>query len=980
YYDAQGLAKFEDMVGTELQIAYRQGPVTIYRVEGSGAREVGRTDESPPTVLQGLRDWVGRQWVPGRVRAEGPVPSPTDAALQRSGPSLMLDRPVDQLPILRDRGWNRVARDATVAAVAIWWLVLQLIGLAAWPLVACVCSRLGDSGYGLAKGIGLLVVSYLVWIGSSLRLVANSPPVAWLALAFLAGVSLVLWRVRRCDLAAVWKTNRRIILIEEGLFAVAFLAFVGLRLLNPDLWHPFFGGEKMMEIAFLNALTKSAYMPPYDPFFAGGYVNYYYYGHFMVALLVKLTGVTPEVGFNLAVPTFFGLTILHCFMVGYWMVEVFGPGRRLSEVEAPASGDGRAGLVASRAMSQTVAKGECGKEWARGGGVADAVGCRRPEMPRADAIEVARLSPACVWAGVSAAALVAAAANMSAVVQLLEGLGRIGGASFSGRITWDDLSRVVSGLGLLLRGKAEMPAFDYWYRATRIIPYTINEFPFFGFLFADLHPHVIGIPFTVLVVALFVVLIRDDVPHGVDTALRWSVVAVAVGALGVINTWDLPTYLGGLGCVLVYRGFRSRGLRGIVVGAITSLAVAALSLALYSPFYLGYRPPDLSLALVPPADRTHLSRFVTIWGLQLFLVISLVGVWAVRDRPWRRLLRLGRRAPGQSLCSSGRSRRAVALRWVLSLATLVLITALVWLLRDMLVIVLLAALLAFAGVLLLASGRNETIFLQRLMLFIGLGILLGVEVVYVRDWLAESEWRRMNTVFKFYVQAWVLIGLAIGAALPDLWRRIVRRRHALAPAWVGALGLLVFSSALYPVMAIPARVGERFPGAQPPIGTLNGTAYMRTAIYGWPDGGHRIELKYDREAIEWLLRNVEATPVIAEAPLGYYREGGLRVSAYTGLPTIVGAHEREQRPMDQVSAREDDAAELYHTTDTGAMLGILRRYRVKYVYVGQLERNVYPGPGLTKFDDLTKAGMLARVFHNDGVDIYEVLCDWDAGC
>jgi YYY domain-containing protein len=538
----------------------------------------------------------------------------------------------------------------------------------------------------------------------------------------------------------------------------------------------------------------------------------------------------------------------------------------------------------------------------------------------------------------------------------------------------------VPGLWLLLTGRAQLPAFDYWYRATRIIPHTINEFPFFSFLFADLHPHMIGIPFTVLAVALFLVLIHGEAPGRVGAVARWLVVALVVGALGVINTWDLPTYLGVLGCVLVYRGWKARGLRGIVVGAITSLLVAAISLALYSPFFLHYRTPDLSLALVPPPDRTHLSRFMTVWGLQLFLVISLVSAWAVRDRPWRRLLRLGRGSLGQSPCSLAGSRRPIVLRWALRLAALVLITALIWLLRDMLVAALLAVLLAFTGILLLASGRNETVFLQRLMLFVGLGLLLGVEVVYLRDWLAESEWRRMNTVFKFYIQAWVLIGLASGAALPEFWRRIMRRRRTLALVWSGALALLVVSSLAYLVMGIPARVTERFPGAHPPIGTLDGTAYMRTAIYHWPDQDHPIELKYDREAVQWLLRHVEGTPVIAEAPLGYYRAGGLRVSAYTGLPTIVGAHQREQRPMDQVSAREGDAAELYRTTDTSAMLDILRRYRVRYVYVGQLERNVYPGPGLAKFEELTKAGTLARVFHNDRVDIYEVSCDWDADC
>jgi len=148
---------------------------------------------------------------------------------------------------------------------------------------------------------------------------------------------------------------------------------------------------------------------------------------------------------------------------------------------------------------------------------------------------------------------------------------------------------------------------------------------------------------------------------------------------------------------------------------------------------------------------------------------------------------------------------------------------------------------------------------------------------------------------------------------------------------------------------------------------------MTTAIYYWPDAEHPIELKYDREAIEWLWHHVEGTPVIAEAPLAFYREGGLRVASYTGLPTIVGAHEREQRPWDQVGPREEDAAALYTTTDVDQARTILERYRVRYIYVGQLERVAYPGPGLDKFDRLVQDGTCARVFHNERVDIYEVL-------
>jgi uncharacterized membrane protein len=113
--------------------------------------------------------------------------------------------------------------------------------------------------------------------------------------------------------------------------------------------------------------------------------------------------------------------------------------------------------------------------------------------------------------------------------------------------------------------------------------------------------------------------------------------------------------------------------------------------------------------------------------------------------------------------------------------------------------------------------------------------------------------------------------------------------------------------------------------------------------------------------------------VVAEAPLPYYREFGLKVASYTGLPTLLGAHQNEQRYDWQVGPRSDDANNLYRTTDLEEARQLISRLHVTYIYVGQLERSVYPTEGLEKFEGLRTAGELGLVYENPGVRVYEVL-------
>src|SRR3970282_777578 len=90
-----------------------------------------------------------------------------------------------------------------------------------------------------------------------------------------------------------------------------------IRLGNPDLWHPWKGGEKPMDFSYFNAVLKSTTFPPYDPWYAGGYLNYYYYGFVVVGALVKFLGIVSAIAYNLILPPVSALIAMGAFSLGW---------------------------------------------------------------------------------------------------------------------------------------------------------------------------------------------------------------------------------------------------------------------------------------------------------------------------------------------------------------------------------------------------------------------------------------------------------------------------------------------------------------------------------------------------------------------------------------------------------------------------------------------------------------------------------------
>jgi uncharacterized membrane protein len=274
---------------------------------------------------------------------------------------------------------------------------------------------------------------------------------------------------------------------------------------------------------------------------------------------------------------------------------------------------------------------------------------------------------------------------------------------------------------------------------------------------------------------------------------------------------------------------------------------------------------------------------------------------------------------------------------------------------------------------LLALFRPRLLGIERFWLYLvllGLAMTLGVEVLVL-----QGDIGRMNTVFKFYLQVWLIWAVAAAVALAWMVPRL-RRWSQGRGVWAGVLAALVFFAALYPPLATSAKVRDRF---DPSLGPgLDGWEYMETASY-WDPAGAEYELKWDLEAMRWMLDNVVGSPVILEGHTPEYRWGS-RYSVNTGLPTVLGWnwHQRQQRAaadQQEIWDRASDVETIYNAPLIETAEPLLREYDVRYIVVGPLERAYYDPGGLHKFEWMVAEGALEVAFSNEGVVVYEVT--WD---
>ncbi|QPC81577.1 glycosyltransferase family 39 protein [Phototrophicus methaneseepsis] len=917
-----------------------------------------------------------------------------------------------------------LATNDNIAVIA-WWLVMMIFGFVTWPLLFVAFPRMADRGYGFAKLMGLLIIAWVAWVLGTLHVTAWSQLGIFVLLIALALFSLAVARRHLSDIQAYVRAHWQRLLWMELLTIALFLIFIGVRMTNPDLWHYIKGGEKPMDFAYFNAVLRSTVFPPYDPWFSGGYINYYYFGYVVVGSPVLLLKMVPSFAYNLIVPTLFALTGIGAFSVAFNIVAAMTD-RRYGAQEPIAPPRGSAWLAGVAAIVLCLGVGNLDTVRVLVNGVATMGGYQQytsiEEYYRDQYLEQYGTYN-----------------NTSGTLSLpaereTELTSRLGSAFIWDRLSyeWNNFTSLVSGitrgLNQLAQGRTLLINSDRWYWGpTRVLteaPVTsggaITEMPYFTFVYGDLHAHMISMP-VIMFAMLFVFNEVWAAGRGERSAFARGLAicmgALAVGLMAAINTWDWPSFMVlstvGLGYAwwLRNRRLNRRSVLDMLwtIGGflVISRVVALPHTSWYAAVYQSIEPYA--------GRRTPLWAYFDIHGLFLFLIVSLL-IWETA--------RWFREVPMHSLRGKGNWVSAGAM--VAGIGTVIAIAMAMMGYQVALIVI---PLILWIAALFFRPGQSRAMQYVLVLIGFSLALTLAVEIVVL-----TGDIGRQNTVFKFYMQVWLMFSVAGGVAFAWLFAGSDFWRNRLRFVWYIPLMLLFVIAAMYPITATRARSVDRYAPSsglyhlvlpeetmesiaayyyltpswlrelngmvadgEPIAGqtltiipesdidtaplTLQGLNYMTYAVHHpyKAESPALISLSTDYNIIRWMQENVVGAPTLIEGrnPASEYTWTS-RISINTGLPSVLGwnFHQRQQRTFNplplMVQYREGNVNYFYNTTDIAGAVNILRAYDVTYIILAGYERAYYDAAGLDKFALMEEMGLIHIAYTDGNGFVYEV--------
>jgi uncharacterized membrane protein len=872
------------------------------------------------------------------------------------------------------------------------WALVEVLGVGCLPLSFAIFHNLPDRGWAFSKAMGMVTLAFCVWLPLVCILVLPFSQQFILGIGLiLAACSILAWLRLGREVAKVVRHNLIYVVATEIVFLGMVFLLGWVRSFGPDIR----SYEMFMDEGFVASIMRSPHFPPNDMWFSGYSINYYYYAHYTIAVLAKFLGQSPSVAFNTGICIFFGLCAVNLFGL---TTNVVAWARHLRKHV--------------RAKKTT------------------------PIEPIEPTTALPALLPAIPY-GILSCLMALIFGNLAATQQWWISHDS---PNFDLYGFWFGSTRVLSPAATTIN---EFPAFSFllscFHAHVLTLAFTVLAMALAFNLFLAAKGKgllvfgqgwrlPITLTFTALVIGGLFIMNSWDYP----TYMGITVICI------ILQQW--LAHNSRLSTKLLLNILLSAG------------ALVALSLIFYLPFLLNFVAPSQGIGLVTPNLRSLLNQELLIYGLFAFVFLSLLLVSVFKSPLFTRvelaelLVKPGELpadttfaydiqkvdAPVDVLTDTasfdtssevtveektqtdegeeveeGKEQKIESvtthdapvsrLRDVFSPGFIMFTLCVIYLVACLIALRVIqnsttfvaSSSLAVLGVgLVFYHLRNRAHAFALLLGAVAFALVAVCEIIYLRDVFAGTDYERMNTVFKFYFQAWVLLSVACGVGVFFVIDGFLERirltrvvaaisRYVIFGIWSLLFLLLVLASMVYPLNAPYARYARIDTTSSTPhlvhSPTLDGLAYMATCKPPSCD----YDTSGDYKAIVWLNTNVQGDPGIVEAIGDDYSSYG-RISAFTGLSAPMGwiGHEYQWRVIwitksaannGEYQRRSSDVDQIYTSTDANTVLSIMAHDQVQYLYVGALERVKYPHSNLSRYSTFMQV-----VYQNDGVTIYKV--------
>jgi YYY domain-containing protein len=812
-----------------------------------------------------------------------------------------------------------------------WYLTFFALGAAFLPLTSKIFADSDDCGYLFSKPLAMAIAGFTIWSFSYLRILPFRLVFVILIVLGFTAFFYLYPKLRTPFLERVKAPKTiRVMALQETLFVSSLLFWSFARGLKPLLDSL----EKPMNYGFMMSIMRTDYLPALDMWYTQGKINYYYFGQFIYSFITKLSGLTPDVSYNLSLASTFALTLTTAFAIGYLLLSyAIKRGVKLYKAAPTIGGLIGAYILTLGGNSHSFFYGTVNV----GGKDVFAPGYKLLEFLKNTGL-LAKWNPP--------------AKDMSSATDFVDN--KINGFFFP------DSTRFI-GYNPSTHDK------------------TIHEFPYYSFLVADLHAHLINLTFVLLFIGILIVLLNSKSLFGVSESLwkhdiklnnsndkHWflnelrgnlSVMlntlkspifllcSVLLGIFMMCNFWDFAVYVVVLSMTLLILNLRGFGR----LGGLETVPIFLLQVGIILASFLAFSNPVITVIAFAVSAILCFGLLIlvkdafTITGalLSLFFFVShlLVLPFNMNFDPMSKSIKMSvAQTPLYQL-------------FILYGAHVIIgVLFLVFVIRHRAVN---KADLSnveqsthtHSKVSKFLSGMNPLDFFVCGLFVCGFIFMILPEIIYVVD-IYSGDFKRANTMFKFAYQAFVMMSLVIGYAIA----RIVLTKPSSSK--------FDFKWSIVSIFMILLLL---LPGYYTKIATDQWLGDFTMANYKGLNGVVGLPDKDRNSAIAWINKNIKGQPVLLEAYGDSYTEAN-QLSAYTGLPTVMGwqTHEWLWRTSKTVKdsygkivrPRQVDVETMYNYTDDAKANALFTKYKIEYIAVGKFEKTKFPALNETKLKAL----------------------------